>query len=342
MTLGEALSSPSGIAWRDVTAYLDADSHDDIATIDARLVAWPDALRTVPGRWLKRLLDGEDEPRLAVTRTFDHVLAREPARHMRFAWATTPRLARLTTLRLLDDALGDEGARALASSTTLGSLVDLRIGAHVGPEGVAALSGRTLLRSVRTLGLNRNRIGVAGVQSLVESPHLEALEAMHLGRNALDDSALASLARGRFPRLTRLDLDFNAFGARGLRELVSSPLVASVRELNLSNNPMTSESCAALAASPHLSALRVLFLHNCALTDDALDILLTSRNLGALGNLAVSENQLGIRSFRSLASCAALRGLYELDVCHNRVDPMDAETCLRASANLTGLTRLCV
>jgi hypothetical protein len=279
---------------------------------------------------------------LAVTRTFDHVLAREPERRARFAWTQTRRLARLVVMRLHDEGFGDEGAHALAVSSNLEALVELSIGGHIGPEGLAQLVGCPFLRTVRTLGLNRNRIGVAGVQSVVASPHLESLEALHLGRNALDDESVEALAAARMPRLSRLDLDFNAFTARGLRALLASPFLATVRELNLSNNVMSPESCEALAACPYLEGLRILFLHNCSLTDDALDVLVASPHLCALGNLALSENQLGMRSFRALAEWGALGGLYELDVCHNRVDPVTVEACLRGSTHLRGVARLCV
>lgn len=146
----------------------------------------------------------------------------------------------------------------------------------------------------------------------------------------------------RAPRLARLDLDFNAFGRDGLEALATSGVLASVVELNLSNNQLTPESCEVLAACSHLTHLRVLFLHNCSLTDECLAVLLASPHLHTLGNLAVSENQLGMRSFHALAECSALGGLYELDVCHNRVDPEAAETRLRAAPHFAGLNRLCV
>jgi Ran GTPase-activating protein (RanGAP) involved in mRNA processing and transport len=296
----------------------------------------------VPGRWLAKVLDGADEPRLALARTLDHVRMNEPARSARLSWTKTPRLRRLTTVRLHDEAFGDDGARSLAESTTLGALTELSIGAHIGPEGAATLLSSPRVRGLRTIGLNRNRIGAVGIAALTSTCDHPALEALYFGRNALDDAALRVLATLHAPRLTRLDLDFNAFGEAGLKALSTSAFFAPVRELNLSNNKLTRESCAILAASPHLAELRVLFLHNCSLTDECLAVLLASPFLRALRNLAVSENQLGMASFRTLADCTALDGLYELDVCHNRVDPQEVEACLRAAPHLGKLNRLCV
>jgi hypothetical protein len=345
--LEEALGlPPSRAAWRTLTAILDALEPAELAAradeIDERLVRWPVHMRTVPGRWLAKLLDGEDEPRLELTRTLDHVLMSEPARSARQAWIQTPRLRRLTTVRLHDEGFGDEGAHALARSTTFSSLTELSIGAHIGLDGASELLASPTIRGLHVIGLNRNRIGAAGIHALAAGSDHPALEALYLGRNALDDDALRALARLRAPGLARLDLDFNAFGPAGLEALATSAVLAPLRELNLSNNELTRESCEILAACPFLSGLRVLFLHNCSLTDDCLGVLLASPYLGALGNLAVSENHLGLSSFRALAECASLETLYELDVCHNRVDAREAEACLGASPHLRNLNRLCV
>lgn len=339
-------SPPSRAAWRSLSELLDAFEPEELDAslrgLEERLAAWPDHLRTVPGRWLATLLEGENEPRLELTRTLDHVLMLEPERSFRFAWTETSRLQRLSTVRLHDEGFGDDGARSLAKSTTLASLTELSIGAHIGPAGATKLLAAPILHGVRTLGLNRNRIGTQGVEALATSPCLPTLEALHLGRNHLDDDALRVLAGLCAPHLARLDLDFDAFTTAGLAALAASPLLASVFELNLSNNRLTREACEALAASPHLAGLRVLFLHNCGLTDDALDALLASPYLRTLGNLAVSGNELGPASFDALAECAALGSLYELDVCHNRVDPAAAEASLKRSPYLRQLDRLCV
>ena len=322
-------------AWRAFTEALDALSDDEVRALERSCEAWPDALRSTPGRWLRRLLDGEDEPRLRFTRSLEHVLFPEPARRARLAWASTPWLAELTTLRLDDGALGDEGARAFGRSPHLQNLRALSLSFGMTADGVAALVGENT-RQVRDLRLARNRIGARGVARLAGAPRLEAL---HLGRNALDDEALDALPA--WPRLARLDLDCNAFTGAGLERLCASGRLAGVRELNLSNNRIGRRGCDALARAPDLASLEVLFLHGCDLEDDDVRELLAAPWLRRLKNLALSENRLSMVSVERLAQSAESYALGELDVCHNRFDPTRAEVLLRASPQLERVTRFC-
>jgi Ran GTPase-activating protein (RanGAP) involved in mRNA processing and transport len=326
---------PSRLAWRAFTNHVDALSEQAVHDLAPCFTAWPDMLRTTPGRWFKRLLDGQDEPRLRFVRCLDQVVFDLPERRARLAWADTPRLTELTVLRLHDRVLGDDGPRALARSPYLRSLRELSLSTGMTAHGVADLASGPC-EELRSLGLPRNRIGADGVARLGV---LRSLEALHLGRNQLDDAALDALAH--WPRLARLDLDQNAFSGAGLERLCASGRLAGLRELNLSNNPIDLRGCRALASCKELERLEVLFLHNCQLTDEEVAILLGSPYLQKLGNLALSENRLGLRSVDALASSAQLAQLYELDVCHNQFDPKDASDRLRRSAHLASVRRFC-
>lgn len=79
----------------------------------------------------------------------------------------------------------------------------------------------------------------------------------------------------------------------------------------------------------------------------------TARDLRAVANDAPSQPNpaWGESSLHAFADAAPLASLYELDVCHNRVEPdvchnrvepSVAEDLLRASPHLRDLKRLCV
>ena len=79
-----------------------------------------------------------------------------------------------------------------------------------------------LLATVRTLGLERNRIGPAGMRALSSSPHTACLEVLRLGENDLDDSAALTLAASScLSRLTVLDLSETRGLSRTTRRALS-------------------------------------------------------------------------------------------------------------------------
>jgi carbon storage regulator CsrA len=101
--------------------------------------------------------------------------------------AASPYLARLASLDLSDNGLGDDAAVVLASSARLGSL--------------------------STLVLRQNRIGDAGAAALARSPHLAALTALDLAGNQIGTPGARALAASRhLTKLARLDLSGNPVG----------------------------------------------------------------------------------------------------------------------------------
>ena len=90
--------------------------------------------------------------------------------------------------------LGDEGARLLASSTALGRLAELDLGANwIGSEGARALAASSLARLER-LKLDQNEIGDEGARALVTSAALARLVSLDLEDNGVSDEAQAELA----------------------------------------------------------------------------------------------------------------------------------------------------
>ncbi len=113
-----------------------------------------------------------------------------------------------TALEMVDLVLcrlGRKGAAALAEITNslhfpmLGSL--LLANNALGDEGAVALARAPILASVRELHLGMNGIGVVGARALAESPYLTNLERLRMWQNPLDAEALHVLTERYGDRL---------------------------------------------------------------------------------------------------------------------------------------------
>jgi hypothetical protein len=94
------------------------------------------------------------------------------------ALAADPRLARVRTLVLHDNRLGDAGLAALLASPHLA--VERLAVRHNEIRDLAALAAWPGLASVRALDLSSNPLGASGVRALTLSPHLGALRILRL------------------------------------------------------------------------------------------------------------------------------------------------------------------
>jgi hypothetical protein len=341
--LSLAAVAPSRVAWRSLCEALDAEreqlSAASVASVDDALTHWPARLRSMPGRWMHALRDGNVHPALPLIRRIEITLFAGPPVRAPYAWATTRDLRPVESLRLWDDALADTGCAALAESPWLTCLTELALATGITSRGFETLARWPCLSRLATLDLARSCPGPAGIEALAAAD-LTRLRALHLGRTALTGVAARALGELRAPALDRLDLDAAGLTGDDVRVLAESGMLRPLRELNLSNNAIGRTGCEALAGTA-FDDLRVLFLHGCQLVDDDVRPLLESPLLSNLRNLALSENALGDSTVAQLAECDLGR-LDELDVCHNPFDPAAAETRLRAAPGLPALRRLCV
>lgn len=95
------------------------------------------------------------------------------------ALAALPR--RWTRLGLQWNEIGERGARALANAATLSQVEELRLGNNpLGAEGARALAAAPLAR-LRRLDLSGSGLGDEGALALAHSPFLDALECLNLG-----------------------------------------------------------------------------------------------------------------------------------------------------------------
>jgi uncharacterized protein (TIGR02996 family) len=128
--------------------------------------------------------------------------------------AASPYLARVTTLDLENNDLGDEEVQALAASP------------HLGP--------------LTTLLLWSNRIGDDGARALARSPHLGRLSRLDLSNNLVSDAGIQALATAPLlARLALLDLTKNRISDDGGRALLASPHVGPHTRFDLGKNPIS-------------------------------------------------------------------------------------------------------
>ena len=222
--------------------------------------------------------------------------------HLRRVNAQFPR-----TLKLAHNGLGTDGARALASTASLASVVEL--------------------------DLTWNRIGDDGLRAIAESPHLEALRSLSAAGTEMSDHGARALAEARTARLRVLDVTDSWLTAAGIGALVGAsthvlerlaysyrrpknhlfgdetaeaiarePRAASIRRLALTGVKVGDAGAAALGRSPHLAHLRSLDLHDNQISDGGVSALGSAERPSGLVDLRLTGNRWTARSVPLLAN----------------------------------------
>lgn len=141
---------------------------------------------------------------------------------------------------------GDDAVRALAALR----LTHLElVGCGMTPDGMRAIAAAKLpLVRLVTAGTHyvEDDIGEAGMRALVEAPALASLRELELETGGLDDAAMRVLAGAPW-RLETLGLHGNrAITDDGIAMLAGSPMIASVRALNVRATAVTATGLATL------------------------------------------------------------------------------------------------
>jgi uncharacterized protein (TIGR02996 family) len=110
---------------------------------------------------------------------------------------SSPHLGELSTLLLWCNRVGDAGVRALLGGS-LPRLVRLDLSNNtVGDEGAEALAASLFLKQISMLDLTGNRITDAGALALAASPHAAGLAWLELAKNPISPAGL-NVLRERF------------------------------------------------------------------------------------------------------------------------------------------------
>ena len=134
---------------------------------------------------------------------------------------------------------------------------------YIRAAGAAALASATKRwpEALRALDLRRNALDDVGLDAFASSARLDGLERLGLAENNIHVEALARLAERLEPgRLRALDLRCNPIGDEGAKLLASHPAFAGLVELDLRACSIHDAGAEALAASPPLTKLERLDL----------------------------------------------------------------------------------
>ncbi len=287
-TLCHAALGPSPSNWASLCEKLDlADIAAAPAAFDlllSLLSRWPSEQCLAPRRWLNDLIADRPQPRLRCVRSIFVPGDRDIGDVGAFNIARNPYLTNLESLGLSSNRIRVDGAAALSRSEHLGSLVHL--------------------------DLSRNDLTGSSVRVILNAPNLSKLTSVNFNNNNITSEDARALQTDR--PLDRLYVGGNPLGATGIRLLVASPGLRSLRILDLSGADLDADALVALSQGT-LSNLQALILgHN---------------NLRADGLRALINQP------------ALLQNLRALDLQSNNIENGGA-VALAASPHLTNLTSL--
>lgn len=159
------------------------------------------------------------------------------------------------------EGVGMSATAFVAHAGTLLGMAPVRdLKVYEGAGRLAALAHCAALACIRSLDLEKNRLGDRDLADLAKSPHLVDLASLLLWNNRIGDGGIRALAAADLPALTRLDLSNNVVGDGGAVALAGSPMIGRLRVLDLTGNQIGDPGGVALARSPGAAMLTWLDL----------------------------------------------------------------------------------
>jgi uncharacterized protein (TIGR02996 family) len=290
--------------------------------------------------------------------------------------AADPRVARLTALILDQQSWGEEAFRALLQGAHWHGLDTLVIhdgdchlyaaeaiaagpalkqlsvlvfegdsDADLGDAGAAVLAATPQLATLRSLSLLTVDLGPAGAGALAASPHLTGLEELDLGGgsynvNHIGPEGAEAIADAAFGSLSRLNLDCNQIGNRGLHALANSRSLNAVSSLSLTVNDIGDAGLRSLAEGRGMPQLATLVLSsNTAITGEGVAALAAAERFRTLETLWLPGCRIGPQGAAAIAQSPHSAGLRNLGLLGHGIGPEGAKA-LAGSPYLDGLTRL--
>lgn len=162
-----------------------------------------------------------------------------------------------------EQPLLDQGAAAWANSPNVKQLKSLKLAnCHLTDAGLAAIFQSPQLQKLEHLDLAHNSFSAAAIaQTVVGSPLWRTLRDLGLDHCRLDNDAIEALTKiTDAPALRCLTLSYNSISPRGATALANWPALANVWHLQLHDNLIGDEGLIALARSPYVGRLLELDL----------------------------------------------------------------------------------
>lgn len=166
--------------------------------------------------------------------------------------------------------------------------LDLHQNYLLSPEG-KALAHSSFIRRLEALDLSGNEIGAQATQELCDAFEGGALRTLHLNRAKVGISGAAHMMRAEgLEQLTQLGFADNDLHGEGMKIFTHCAL-SRLEHLNMMRNTMTDETYADFLCAPFLSTLKTLKIPT--LTDAQVIELLEHPNLQQLERLAVDSRR---------------------------------------------------
>jgi uncharacterized protein (TIGR02996 family) len=148
-----------------------------------------------------------------------------------------------------------------------------------------------------------------------------------------------SVSRGKLTRLADapgwrwvIGVRGRSLTARGVKDLVASPLLAQLTSLDLGHSEVGAPGARALATSRHAGHLAALLMGYCALGDGGVAVLVGSPHLSRLTTLALGNNGIGRDGAAALVRGAYAGRLTRLDLSRNPLGDEGARALAGATA----------
>jgi hypothetical protein len=246
--------------------------------------------------------------------------------------------AQLEVLSVYDTGLDGAAVAVLAASERLSGLHTLVLAMNeVCLEGARALASSTSLRNLRSLQIDEThahhcRMGARGTSVLVSSPVVANLVSLNLGGQQMgDEGAWAIASAENLSKLETLILYRNMISGRGFEVMMEAPHLARLEMLSMHDNPLGDRGLMAMARSEFMGNLRQLYIKGVGATDDGLIALAESRSLGALEDLDARQNAIGDATARAISAAPWLGSIHTLALGGGRVSDMGYDRIERAA-----------
>lgn len=179
---------------------------------------------------------------------------------------------------------------------------------RLGDVGARMISTAPRLRKLKTLGLRYTFISAQGVNTLMQSELLTALESLDLGSNTIDAFELQPMLWA-LPSLKRLSLSRTELEDQGFIRLLNAAAFDDLERLKLNDAKLTSSSIQALAQRRELGRLSVLELNDNPINDAGAFAIAQSKHLGSLRRLMIRATQIGPEGLDALKACPQITEL---------------------------------
>jgi len=220
------------------------------------------------------------------------------------AIAASETLGNLRSLGLRVDSVDDDEVRLLSASKTLVNLEKFILGSSknavsdldISDEGATAIADSSNMTKLRELRIIHSKIGDAGFRAIAQSSTLTNLEVLDLRFNILNPMAAQAIAVSKnFLGLRELLLGGQVGGGNAVaRILAASTSLKNLELLEISHSTVGNEGASALANSPNFPNLDSLDLGSNQIKSNGAIQLFTSKNL-KLNRLNLRGNRIDIK-----------------------------------------------